>query len=61
MTIIAGILANLDNIVSVLLGIIGGGFGMYQALKAREDWLIRRVERKEKEDAYNNKNKTTPL
>lgn len=55
MTFIAGILANLDNIVSVLLGIIGAGYGVFQALSAREAWLIKRVDRKEREDAYNKK------
>lgn len=42
-------LANLPNPVSFILGIGSAMFIYYRALKVREDMLIKRVERKEKE------------
>ena len=47
-------LANLPlNPISILIGIGSAVFIWYKALKMREDMLIRRVERKEKEHAFN--------
>ncbi len=48
---IMGILANLNNIISVTLGFIGIGFGIIKALTAYENYLIKRIDRKEREDS----------
>lgn len=53
--IVFGFLTNLNNELSVLLGMISFGWGMYKMLKEREDWLYRRSERRKHE----NENHTT--
>lgn len=57
MTLIAGVLANLDNALSILLGVVALAFGVVKFLDGRESWLIKRVDRMEREDKYKNKNK----
>lgn len=46
---VMGILANLNNIISVTLGFIGIGFGIIKALTAYEHYLMKRIDRKERE------------
>lgn len=46
---IMGILANLNNIISVTLGFIGIGFGIIKALSAYETYLMKRLDRKDRE------------
>lgn len=52
-TLVSGFLANLDNVLSVLLGCVALGFGIFKALDQREAWLIKRADRKDK---YGTKN-----
>ena len=48
-----GFLANLDNILSVLLGVVALTFGVYKALHEKEVWLMKRLDRKEREKQIN--------
>lgn len=52
LTYVLGILANLNNLLSVLLAAVGLWYVAVQALDKREDWLKKRRERK---DLVNNK------
>lgn len=52
---ILGILANLGNIISVTLGVIGIAVAFVKCLKLYEDYLIRKIERKERERDFKNK------
>lgn len=47
---IMGILANLNNIISVTLGFIGIGFGIVKLLTAYENYLMKRIDRRERND-----------
>lgn len=53
---ILGFLANLGNIISVTLGVIGIAVAIVKCLKLYEDYLIRKIDRRERERDYN-KNK----
>lgn len=44
-----GVIANFNNWIGLALGAAGFGFAVFRCLKERENWLIRRVERKERE------------
>jgi cytochrome c biogenesis protein CcdA len=46
---IMGIFANLNNIISVTLGFVGIAFGVVKILIAYENYLMKRIDRKEKE------------
>lgn len=46
---IMGILANLNNIISVTLGFVGIAFLFIKILTAYENYLIKRMDRKERE------------
>lgn len=46
---ILGFLANLGNIISVTLGVIGVAVAVVKCLKLYEDYLIRKIERRERE------------
>lgn len=56
---ILGILANLSNIVSVTLGVVGLAYAIIRAFKAYEDYLIRKIERMERQRDYKNNVKRT--
>ena len=56
-TYILGILTNLNNLVSVLLGIVGFVFGVIKVFHALEVYRMKRIDRLEKEDNYNKKSK----
>lgn len=45
---ILGILANLNNIISVTLGFIGIAFAIVKLLTAYENYLMKRIDRKER-------------
>jgi hypothetical protein len=47
-----GILANLGNLVSVTLGIIGIAWGIIRCLRAYEEYLIRKIDRMERQNGY---------
>lgn len=47
-----GIITNLNNWIAIALGAAGFGYAVFRALRERENWLIRRVERKERERDY---------
>lgn len=49
---IMGILANLGNLVSVTLGIIGIAWGIIRCLRAYEEYLIRKIDRMERQNGY---------
>lgn len=49
---IMGIIANLNNWIAIALGAAGFGFAVYRCLKERENWLIRKIERKERERSF---------
>ena len=48
-TVFLGFLSNLPNPISVLLGIVSFMWALYRALKERENWLMRRSERRKHE------------
>lgn len=54
MTFLAGILANLDNAMSVVLALVGAVYGVYKILHAREALLMKRLDRKEREIRISN-------
>lgn len=47
--ILLGIVANLDNFISILIGTVGFGFGLFKALEQREIYLEKRHNRRERE------------
>lgn len=47
---ILGIFANLGNIISVTMGFVGIVWGVIRVLKLYEDYLIRKIERKNMEN-----------
>lgn len=47
--VVFGFLSNLNNIISVFLGIGSLMFLVFKGLKERENWLYRKAERKQKE------------
>lgn len=47
-----GIIANFNNVISGLLGLVGFVFGVIKILHAREVWLMKRVDRKEHEAKF---------
>ncbi len=47
--VIFGFLSNLNNILSVFVGIGSLMYLVYRGLKERENWLYRKAERKQKE------------
>lgn len=47
--ILLGIVANLDNIISILVGTVGFGFGLFKALEQREIYLEKRYNRRQRE------------
>lgn len=49
---IMGFLANLGNLVSVTLGIIGIAWGIIRCLRAYEEYLIRKIDRMERQNGY---------
>jgi hypothetical protein len=49
---IMGFLANLGNLVSVTLGIIGIAWGVIRCLRAYEEYLIRKIDRMERQNGY---------
>lgn len=49
LTVLLGIFKNLDNGISVIIGISSIMFIAYKILVERENWLIKRSERREKE------------
>lgn len=54
---ILGFLANLGNIISVTLGVVGVAAAVIKAFKLYEDYLIRKIERKERERDFLENNK----
>lgn len=46
---ILGILANLNNIISVTLGFVGIAFGLVKILTAYENYLMKRMDRRDRE------------
>jgi hypothetical protein len=56
-----GFIANLDNKLSILLGLLSACWLVFRALKERENWLFRKAERLEKElDVLIKKNSVNP-
>lgn len=49
---IMGFLANLGNLVSVTLGVIGIAWGIIRCLRAYEEYLIRKIDRLERQNGY---------
>lgn len=47
-----GIITNLNNWIAIALGAAGFGYAIFRALKERENWLDKRIERKMKEREY---------
>lgn len=56
--ILLGIVANLDNIISILIGTVGFGFGLFKALEQREIYLEKRQNRRDRERRGRDKNRT---
>lgn len=54
---ILGILANLGNIVSFTMGLVGLAWAFFMMLKKQEDWKIRKIERKEMERDFKKNDK----
>lgn len=57
--LLLGILANLDNAMSIILAAIGATWGVYKIQRTRiensirkEDLMIKRLERMQREDQY---------
>lgn len=46
---ILAILANLGNVISITMGVIGIAWAVIKTLKMYEDYIIRKIERKEKQ------------
>lgn len=51
-----GILVNLNNWISVALGALGVGFAIIKLLHAYEVYMIKRIDRKERERSFDGKN-----
>lgn len=47
---ILGILANLNNVISVTLGFVGIAFGFVKILTAYENYLMKRMDRRDREE-----------
>lgn len=47
-----GFLANLGNVISVTLGVIGIAWGVIRCLRAYEEYLIRKIDRMERQNGY---------
>lgn len=56
-TFLFGILANLDNLLSVLLGCVGIVWGVVKSLEKYEDYQIKKWERRQRQDAHEEKKK----
>lgn len=50
--LIMGLFANLGNIISVTAGVVGIAWGVIRWLRAYEEYRIKKIERKEREDGY---------
>jgi hypothetical protein len=50
---ILGLFANLGNIISVTLGAVGIAWGIIRCFRAYEEYLIRKIDRMERENGYN--------
>ncbi len=48
-TLLFGFLANINNWLSIPVALVGVLFGIFKALKERENWLHRKAERKRQE------------
>lgn len=49
---ILGILANLDNVMSVTLGVIGVGYAVVKLFTAIDNQMIKRIHRKKEQAEY---------
>ena len=49
-TVLLGILANIDNALSVLIGMLASGFALYKLLNERENYLLKRYDREERKE-----------
>lgn len=49
---ILGILANLDNVMSVTLGVIGVGYAVVKLFTAIDNQIIKRIHRKKEQAEY---------
>jgi hypothetical protein len=47
-TILLGILANIDNALSVLIAMVALGFALYKLLNEREVYLMKKMDREER-------------
>lgn len=56
-TFLFGILSNLDNLLSVLLGCVGIVWGVVKSLEKYEDYQIKKWERRQRKEAHEEKKK----
>lgn len=49
---VIGILANLDNVMSVTLGVVGVGYAVVKLFTAIDNQMIKRIQRKKEQAEY---------